>query len=66
MANCIWEVSSSGIPTLPPKYETVYLKILPQRCLWLRLTAYPGAGKTIMADLLIKKLRFREDSLQRR
>ena len=47
-------VSMSGIRTLPHQIEAVYLKMLPQPRLRFLLADDPGAGKTIMAGLLIK------------
>src|SRR5262249_10912291 len=47
-------VSLSGIRTLPHQIEAVYQKMLPQPCLRFLLADDPGAGKTIMAGLLIK------------
>jgi SNF2 family DNA or RNA helicase len=53
-------VSLSGIRTLPHQIEAVYIKMLPQPRLRLLLADDPGAGKTIMAGLLIKELKLRE------
>lgn len=53
-------VSLSGIRTLPHQVEAVYQKMLPQPCLRFLLADDPGAGKTIMAGLLIKELKLRE------
>ena len=53
-------VSLSGIRTLPHQIEAVYMKILPQPRLRFLLADDPGAGKTIMAGLVIKELRLRE------
>ncbi len=53
-------VSMSGIRTLPHQIEAVYMKMLPQPRLWFLLADDPGAGKTIMAGLLIKELKLRE------
>jgi len=53
-------VSLSGIRTLPHQIETVYIKMLPQPRLRFLLADDPGAGKTIMAGLLIKELKLRE------
>jgi len=53
-------VSLSGIRTLPHQIEAVYQKMLPQPRLRFLLADDPGAGKTIMAGLLIKELRLRE------
>ena len=52
-------VSLSGIRTLPHQIEAVYLKMLPQPRLRFLLADDPGAGKTIMAGLLIKELKLR-------
>jgi superfamily II DNA or RNA helicase len=53
-------VSLSGIRTLPHQIEAVYLKMLPQPRLRFLLADDPGAGKTIMAGLLIKEMKLRE------
>jgi len=53
-------VSLSGIRTLPHQIEAVYLKMLPQPRLRFLLADDPGAGKTIMAGLLLKELKLRE------
>ncbi|MHC5057438.1 MAG: helicase-related protein [Planctomycetota bacterium] len=53
-------VSMSGIRTLPHQIEAVYQKMLPQPRLRFLLADDPGAGKTIMAGLLIKELKLRE------
>lgn len=53
-------VSISGIRTLPHQIEAVYDKMLPQPYLRFLLADDPGAGKTIMAGLLIKELKLRE------
>ncbi len=53
-------VSLSGIRTLPHQIEAVYQRMLPQPCLRFLLADDPGAGKTIMAGLLIKELKLRE------
>src|SRR5437879_3567571 len=53
-------VSLSGIRTLPNQIEAVYLRMLPQPRLRYLLADDPGAGKTIMAGLLIKEMRLRE------
>ena len=52
-------VSLSGIRSLPHKLEAVYGKMLPQPRLRFLLADDPGAGKTIMAGLLIKELKLR-------
>ena len=53
-------VSLSGIRTLPHQIEAVYLKMLPQPRLRFLLADDPGAGKTIMAGLLVKELKLRQ------
>ncbi len=53
-------VSLSGIRTLPHQIEAVYLRMLPQPRLRFLLADDPGAGKTIMAGLLIKELKLRQ------
>ena len=53
-------VSLSGIRTLPHQIEAVYRKMLPQPRLRFLLADDPGAGKTIMAGLLVKELKLRE------
>jgi SNF2 family DNA or RNA helicase len=53
-------VSLSGIRTLPHQIEAVYTKMLPQPRLRFLLADDPGAGKTIMAGLLLKELKLRE------
>ena len=53
-------VSLSGIRTLPHQIEAVYMRMLPQPRLRFLLADDPGAGKTIMAGLLIKELLLRE------
>jgi len=53
-------VSLSGIRTLPHQIEAVYQRMLPQPQLRFLLADDPGAGKTIMAGLLIKELKLRE------
>jgi len=53
-------VSLSGIRTLPHQIEAVYQSMLPQPRLRFLLADDPGAGKTIMAGLLIKELKLRE------
>ena len=54
-------VSLSGIRTLPHQVEAVYERMLPQPRLRFLLADDPGAGKTIMAGLLIKELIARGD-----
>ncbi len=58
--DCHFAVSMSGIRTLPHQIEAVYLKMLPQPRLRFLLADDSGAGKTIMAGLLIKELKLRE------
>lgn len=53
-------VNLSGIRTLPHQIEAVYLRMLPQPQLRFLLADDPGAGKTIMAGLLLKELKLRE------
>src|SRR3990172_5380281 len=53
-------VSLSGIRTLPHQIEAVYQRMLPQPRLRFLLADDPGAGKTIMAGLLLKELKLRE------
>lgn len=53
-------VSLSGIRTLPHQVEAVYQRMLPQPRLRFLLADDPGAGKTIMAGLLVKELKLRE------
>jgi len=53
-------VSLSGIRTLPHQIEAVYIKMLPQPRLRFLLADDPGAGKTIMAGLLLKEMKLRE------
>jgi hypothetical protein len=53
-------ISLSGIRTLPHQIEAAYLKMLPQARLRFLLADDLGAGKTIMAGLLIKELKLRE------
>ncbi|MFQ6008414.1 MAG: DEAD/DEAH box helicase, partial [Candidatus Zixiibacteriota bacterium] len=53
-------VSLSGIRTLPHQIEAVYQAMFPQPRLRFLLADDPGAGKTIMAGLLIKELKLRE------
>jgi len=52
-------VSLSGIRGLPHQVEAVYRHLLPQPRLRFLLADDPGAGKTIMAGLLIKELKLR-------
>jgi len=53
-------VSLSGIRTLPHQIEAVYQAMLPEPRLRFLLADDPGAGKTIMAGLLVKELKLRE------
>ncbi|MCK4340138.1 MAG: DUF3883 domain-containing protein [Phycisphaerae bacterium] len=53
-------VSLSGIRTLPHQIEAVYIRMLPQPRLRYLLADDPGAGKTIMAGLLIKEMKLRQ------
>src|SRR5579862_8821166 len=53
-------VSLSGIRTLPHQIEAVYQRMLPQPRLHFLLADDPGAGKTIMAGLLLKEMKLRE------
>jgi superfamily II DNA or RNA helicase len=53
-------VSLSGIRTLPHQIEAVYQKMLPQPRLRFLLADDPGAGKTIMAGLLLKEMKLRQ------
>jgi len=57
-------VSLSGIRTLPHQIEAVYQRMLPQPRLRFLLADDPGAGKTIMAGLLLKELKLR-DAIER-
>ena len=52
-------VSLSGVDALPHQLEAVYQRMLPQVNLRFLLADDPGAGKTIMAGLLIKELKLR-------
>jgi superfamily II DNA or RNA helicase len=52
-------VSLSGVRPLPHQLEAVYQRILPQVRLRFLLADDPGAGKTIMAGLLLKELKLR-------
>lgn len=52
-------VSMSGVDALPHQLEAVYERMLPQARLRFLLAHDPGAGKTIMAGLLIKELKLR-------
>lgn len=52
-------VSLSGVRPLPHQLEAVYSRILPQARIRFLLADDPGAGKTIMAGLLLKELKLR-------
>lgn len=52
-------VSLSGVRPLPHQLEAVYERMLPQVRLRFLLADDPGAGKTIMAGLLLKELKLR-------
>jgi superfamily II DNA or RNA helicase len=52
-------VSLSGVRGLPHQVEAVYRHLLPQPLLRFVLADDPGAGKTIMAGLLLKELKLR-------
>jgi len=54
-------VFSSTIEPLPHQIRAVYEEMLPRQPLRFLLADDPGAGKTIMAGLLIKELRLRGD-----
>src|SRR6185369_10578297 len=54
-------VSSSQIEALPHQITAVYAEMLPRQPLRFLLADDPGAGKTIMAGLLIKELLIRGD-----
>src|SRR5262249_22240238 len=53
-------VSLSGIRTLPHQIEAVYFRMLPQPRLRFLLADDPGAGKTIMAGVLVQEMKLRE------
>ncbi len=57
-------VNSSAVEPLPHQIRAVYEEMLPRQPLRFLLADDPGAGKTIMAGLLIKELILRGD-LQR-
>lgn len=57
-------VSTSAVRPLPHQIRAVYGEMLPRQPLRFLLADDPGAGKTIMAGLLIKELMLRGD-LQR-
>jgi len=52
-------VSLSGVEALPHQLEAVYEQMVPQAQLRFLLAHDPGAGKTIMAGLLMKELKLR-------
>ena len=52
---------TSDIDPLPHQIEAVYNEMLPRRPLRFLLADDPGAGKTIMAGLLVKELEVRGD-----
>jgi SNF2 family DNA or RNA helicase len=54
-------VNSSRIEPLPHQITAVYEEMLPRQPLRFLLADDPGAGKTIMAGLLIKELLIRRD-----
>ena len=54
-------ISSSQIEALPHQITAVYGEMLPRQPLRFLLADDPGAGKTIMAGLLIKELLIRGD-----
>ncbi len=55
----MFAVSLSGIRGLPHQIDAVYKHMLPQARLRFVLADDPGAGKTIMAGLLMKELHLR-------
>ena len=55
----LFAVSMSQIDPLPHQLEAVYKYMLPQPNLRFMLADDPGAGKTIMAGLLLKELKLR-------
>lgn len=54
-------IHTSRVEPLPHQITAVYGAILPRQPLRFRLADDPGAGKTIMAGLLIKELMIRGD-----
>src|SRR3954470_19137656 len=54
-------VTSSAVRPLPHQIRAVYGEMLPRQPLRFLLADDPGAGKTIMAGLLIKELMLRCD-----
>ncbi len=55
----LFAVSVSKIDPLPHQLEAVYNYMLPQPALRFMLADDPGAGKTVMAGLLLKELKLR-------
>ena len=55
----LFAVNSSAVDILPHQIEAVYRYILPLPRIRFLLADDTGAGKTIMAGLLIKELLFR-------
>ena len=55
----LFAVSMSQIDPLPHQLEAVYKYMLPQPNLRFMLADDPGAGKTIMAGLILKELKLR-------
>lgn len=55
----LFAVSVSKIDPLPHQLEAVYEHMLPQPSLRFMLADDPGAGKTVMAGLLLKELKLR-------
>jgi superfamily II DNA or RNA helicase len=54
-------VSASQIEALPHQITAVYAEMLPRQPLRFLLADDPGAGKTVMAGLLVKELMIRGD-----
>jgi len=54
-------ISASQIEALPHQITAVYAEMLPRQPLRFLLADDPGAGKTVMAGLLIKELMIRGD-----
>ncbi|GFP41166.1 hypothetical protein HKBW3C_00292, partial [Candidatus Hakubella thermalkaliphila] len=55
----LYAVNVSQIDPLPHQIEAVYHYIMPNPCIRFLLADDPGAGKTIMAGLLLKELKYR-------
>src|SRR5678815_2990390 len=55
----LFAISVSKIDPLPHQLEAVYEHMLPQPALHFMLADDPGAGKTVMAGLLLKELKLR-------